>query len=144
MSLFSMLLRRLALWAVATAPASLSRAFVASPCGTRGLSATTVACDRKHNDDTSICLLPGHSRHGKRFARAGPRAVVMRGTEDGGACGTRSDLVTAGVNAVAAAVVAGTSASPAIAADREPEITSKCFIEVSEHTRCHVGELCRR
>lgn len=119
------MLRELALLALVVAPACLTEAFTVAtpPHAARG----TYAARSRHPPLASIGKWRGH-------------AYDTCTTDDESSTSTRSDLLGAGANSLAAAAVAAAAAIVAVgspleaaaaaAAEREPEITSKGFIEV--------------
>lgn len=133
-----MLLRRLALWVLAVAPASLTTCFVVPPGVRRPLEAVFQG-DR-------LSSVRGRTQRVATSAASGAvRVAAAQHTpscdrEDAHAATTRTGFVLAGGRVVvaasaavttAAAVAAAVAVPSAMAAEREPEITSKCFIEVS-------------
>lgn len=135
-----MLLRRLALWVLAVAPASLTTCFVVQP-GIRRPSEAVFQGDR-------LSYVRGRTQKVATSAASGAVVAAAQRTpscdtirEDAHAATTRTGFVLAGGRVAVAASAAVTTATaaaaavavpPAIAAEREPEITSKCFIEVSQ------------
>ena len=135
-----LLLRRLALWVLAAAP-SLTTCFVVPPSVLRPLRSVSEggrlsrARERTHRVATSAAAAAA-----AKVASQDGQGPPRDDREDARAA-TRLGFVHAGRRAVVAVstavVVAATGSStgnvsPAIAAEREPEITSKCFIEVSQ------------
>ncbi|CAM9582136.1 unnamed protein product [Scytosiphon promiscuus] len=130
-------------WAIATATAqaSLAGAFLAAPP-----APTPPAGSLRLHRSAPAAIAPvapsdgvARRRNRRRFAPTAAAAAARDGNNSGcpGDDGlTRSGLAAAGLKAAAAALAAVTVASsgdgvlPASAAEREPEVTSKCFIEV--------------
>lgn len=136
----SMLLRRLALWALAAAPASLTTCFVVPPSVRRPLGAVFEG-GRLGYVRARTQRVATSAASGAVLVAAANQGIPSDDREDAQAATTRTGFVLAGGKVVVAASTAVTTAAaaaalvavpPAFAAEREPEITSKCFIEVSQ------------
>lgn len=136
-----MLLRRLALWALAAAPASLVTCFVIPPSVRCPLGAVFEGDRLVYVRARTQRVATSAASGAVLVAAAKQPGIPSDDREDAHAATTRTGFVRAGGKVVVAASTAVTTAAaaaalvtvpPAFAAEREPEITSKCFIEVSQ------------